>query len=93
LKLEFKKLSKIDLLIIDELGYLKMNKEKESIFFQPIRHKYEKISLIVTTSLPFSRWNEIFTSEVAATAVLDRLLLHSHVRGITGDSYRVNNKL
>lgn len=90
LKQKFVKLAKIDLLIIDDIGYLKMDKEKESIFFQLIRQRYEKSSLIITTNLPFNRWDEIFTSELAASAVLDRLLHHSHVISITGDSYRVN---
>lgn len=93
LKQQFKKLSRLDLLIIDELGYLKLDKEKESIFFQLIRHRYEKNSLILTTNLPFSQWGEIFTSEVAATAVLDRLLHHAHVISITGDTYRVNRNV
>lgn len=92
LKQRFKQLSKIDLIIIDDIGYLKMDKEKESIFFQLIRQRYEKSSLIVTTNLPFSRWDEIFTSELAASAVLDRILHHSHVISITGDSYRVNRQ-
>ncbi len=93
LKQKFVKLSKIDLIIIDDIGYLKMDKEKESIFFQLIRQRYEKSSLIVTTNLPFNRWDEIFTSELAASAVLDRLLHHSHVISITGDSYRVNRHI
>lgn len=86
------KLSRIDLIIIDELGYLKMDKEKESIFFQLIRQRYEKNSLIITTNLPLGRWNEVFTSQIAATAILDRLVHHSHVISITGDSYRVKGK-
>ncbi|SHI73115.1 DNA replication protein DnaC [Clostridium amylolyticum] len=89
LKQKFSKLLKIDLLIIDDIGYLKMDKEKESLFFQLIRQRYEKKSLIVTTNLPFNRWDYIFTSELAAAAVLDRLLHHSHVISITGDSFRV----
>lgn len=93
LKQKFAKLSKIDLIIIDDIGYLKMDKEKESIFFQLIRQRYEKSSLIVTTNLPFNRWDEVFTSELAASAVLDRLLHHSHVISITGDSYRVNRHI
>ena len=93
LKQKFVRLSKIDLIIIDDIGYLKMDKEKESIFFQLIRQRYEKSSLIVTTNLPFNRWDEIFTSELAASAVLDRLLHHSHVISITGDSYRVNRHI
>lgn len=84
-----KKLQKIDLLIIDELSYLKMDKEKESLFFQLIRHRYEKGSLIITTNLPIGRWDELFTGQLAATAILDRLLHHCQLLSITGDSYRV----
>lgn len=87
-----KKLSKIDLIYLDELGYLKMDKEKESLFFQFIRHRYEKNALLITTNLPFERWGEIFTSQLAATAILDRLIHHSHIVSITGDSYRVKGK-
>ena len=92
LKTLFKKLARIDLIAIDELGYLKMDKEKESLFFQFIRHRYEKNALIITTNLPFERWGEIFTSQLAATAILDRLVHHSHIVSITGDSYRVKGK-
>lgn len=83
------KLNKVDLLVIDELSYIKMDKERESLFFQIIRQRYEKRSLIITTNLPISRWNELFTGQLAATAILDRLLHHCHVLSITGDSYRV----
>ena len=93
LKQKFKKLAKIDLLIIDEMGYLKMDKERESIFFQLVRQRYEKKSLIITTNLPFNKWDQIFSSTAAATAVLDRLLHHCHVISIAGDSFRVKNKL
>ena len=84
-----KELKKIDLLIIDELSYIKMDKEKESLFFQIIRQRYEKGSLIITTNLPMGRWDELFTGQLAATAILDRVLHHCHVLSITGDSYRV----
>lgn len=83
------KLNKIDLLIVDELSYIKMDKERESLFFQIIRQRYEKSSLIITTNLPMGKWNELFTGQLAATAILDRLLHHCHVLSITGDSYRV----
>jgi DNA replication protein DnaC len=85
-------LQKIPLLIIDELSYLKMDKEKESLFFQIIRQRYEKGSLIITTNLPMGRWDEIFTGKLAATAILDRLVHHCHVISITGESYRVKGK-
>jgi len=83
------KLNRIELLIIDELSYIKMDKERESLFFQIIRQRYEKSSLIITTNLPMGRWDEVFTRQLAATAILDRLLHHCHVLSITGDSYRV----
>jgi len=85
-------LSKVELLVIDELSYLKMDKEKESIFFQVIRQRYEKSSLIITTNLPMSRWDEVFTGQLAATAILDRLVHHCHVISITGDSFRVKGE-
>ena len=92
LKQTLKALSKVELLIIDELSYLKMDKEKESIFFQIIRQRYEKSSLIITTNLPMSRWDEVFTGQLAATAILDRLVHHCHVLSITGDSFRVKGE-
>ena len=84
-----KELNRIPLLIIDELSYLKMDRERESLFFQVIRHRYEKNSLIITTNLPMGRWDELFTGKLAATAILDRLVHHCHILSITGDCYRV----
>jgi len=92
LKQTLEKIRKIPLLIIDELSYLKMDKERESLFFQIIRQRYEKSSLIITTNLPMGRWDELFTGRLAATAILDRLVHHCHVISITGDSYRVKGK-
>jgi DNA replication protein DnaC len=89
LKEKLEEINKIPLLIIDELSYLKMDKERESLFFQIIRQRYEKSSLIITTNLPMGRWDEIFTGKLAATAILDRLVHHRHVISITGESYRV----
>ena len=83
------KLNKVPLLIIDELSYLQMDRERESLFFQVIRQRYEKNSLIITTNLPMGRWDELFTGRLAATAILDRLVHHCHILSITGDSYRV----
>ena len=85
-------LDKIHLLIIDELSYIKMDKERESLFFQVIRRRYEKNPLIITTNLPVGRWDELFTGKLAATAILDRVLHHCHVLSITGESYRIKSK-
>jgi DNA replication protein DnaC len=86
------RINRIRLLIIDELSYLKMDREKESILFQIIRQRYEKSSLIITTNLPLGRWDEVFTGQLAATAILDRLVHHCHVLSIAGDSYRVKGR-
>ena len=82
-------LNKISLLIVDELSYVKMDRERESLFFQVVRQRYEKNSLIITTNLPMGRWDELFTGKLAATAILDRRVHHCHILSITGDSYRV----
>ncbi|MGY3724208.1 DNA replication protein DnaC [Granulicatella balaenopterae] len=87
-----KKLDKIELLIIDELSYIKMDKERESLFFQMIRRRYEKGSLIITTNLPLGKWDSLFSGQLAATAILDRLIHHCHILSISGDSYRVKGK-
>lgn len=77
---------------LQHTSYLKMDKEKESLFFQVVRQRYEKSSLIITTNLPPGRWDEIFTGKIAAAAILDRLVHHCHVISITGDSYRVKGE-
>jgi DNA replication protein DnaC len=84
-------LSRIDLLIIDELGYLEIGKHAASMFFKLISKRYERTSTIVTSNKPFEEWGEIFGDEVVATAILDRLLHHSHPFLIQGKSYRVKD--
>ena len=82
-------LSRIDLLIIDELGYLEINKSASSLFFKLISKRYEKKSTIITTNKAFEEWNDIFGDEVVATAILDRLLHHCYPFLINGKSYRM----
>ncbi|AOY76251.1 ATP-binding protein [Clostridium formicaceticum] len=67
---------------------LAIDKKLSYRFFQLIRQRYEKSSLTITTNLPLGLWDEIFTSKLAATAILDRLVHHCHIISITGDSYR-----
>jgi len=81
------------LLVIDEIGYFPMNKEDAHHFFQVISRRYERGSTIVTSNLVFSQWSSIFANDkVVTTAILDRLLHHSHVINILGDSYRLKEK-
>jgi len=84
-------LLRIDLLIIDELGYLSLNNQTAKLLFQLVSKRYEKGSIIVTTNKPFEQWGEIFTDDVIAAAVLDRLLHHSYPFFINGKSYRLKN--
>jgi len=84
-------LLRIDLLIIDELGYLSLNNQTAKLLFQLVSKRYEKGSIIVTTNKPFEQWGEIFTDDVIAAAILDRLLHHSYPFFINGKSYRLKN--
>lgn len=84
---------KYRLLIIDEIGYLPIDKQSANLFFQLIARRYEKCSTIITTNQPFSKWAEVFDDSVIASAILDRLLHHSTVVNITGKSYRTKDKL
>lgn len=79
------------LLIIDELGYLPLHKGDERLLFQLIDSRYENKSTIITTNLPFDKWNEIFNDSFITNAILDRLLHHSHVIQIMGESYRLKD--
>ena len=84
--------SKPRLLIVDELGYLPFERRAAHLFFQLVNRRYEKGSLLVTTNQRVSEWGIVFGDEVLATAILDRLLHHSHTLMITGESYRLREK-
>jgi DNA replication protein DnaC len=80
------------LLIIDELGYLPFERRAAHLFFQLVNRRYERGSLLITTNQRVSEWGTVFGDEVLATAILDRLLHHSHTLMITGESYRLREK-
>jgi DNA replication protein DnaC len=84
--------SKPRLLIIDELGYLPFERRSAHLFFKLVARRYEKGSLLITTNQRVSDWGTVFGDEVLATAILDRLLHHSHTLMITGESYRLKEK-
>lgn len=83
--------SRIDLVIIDELGYLELSKKTAALFFRLIAKCYEKNSVIVTSNKPFEEWGAIFQDDVVAAAILDRLLHHSYPFFIQGKSFRMKN--
>jgi DNA replication protein DnaC len=81
------------LLIIDEMGYLPMDREQANLLFQVVAKRYETGSLILTSNLPFGQWDQTFADDATLTAaLLDRLLHHAHVVPISGDSYRLKEK-
>lgn len=88
-----KHFTKYRLLIIDEIGYLPIEKEDAKLFFQLIDKRYENKSTIFTTNISFDKWDSVFIDPVLANAVLDRILHHAHVVKITGASYRVKDHL
>ena len=81
------------LLIIDELGYQKMDVDSANLFFNLIAKRYEKLSTIITTNSPFSKWADIFQEPVLTNALLDRLLHHCSVININGPSYRLKDQM
>lgn len=81
------------LLIIDEIGYINLDKQAANLFFQLISRRYEQKSTIITTNKSLSKWSEVFGDPVIANAILDRLLHHSHVVSIVGPSYRTKDVL
>jgi len=89
----FKKLSKLDLLICDEWGYVPLEREGAQLLFQVISDCYEKRSVIITTNLEFSRWVGIFYDEQMTAAMIDRLVHHSHLMIFDGQSYRMRDSL
>jgi DNA replication protein DnaC len=81
------------LLVIDEVGYLPLDKLQSNLLFQVISRRYEKGSIVMTSNKGFSEWGEVFAGDpVIASALLDRLLHHSHVINIRGESYRLKEK-
>jgi DNA replication protein DnaC len=84
-----KSLAQLDLLILDELGYVPASKAGSELFFDVISQAYERTSIIVTTNLPFEQWPEVLGNARLTGAVLDRLTHRCHILKATGESYRL----
>jgi DNA replication protein DnaC len=82
-----------DLVILDEWGYIPLNREGSQLLFQVVANCYERRSVILTTNLEFSKWNDIFCDEMMTNAMIDRLVHHSHLLTFSGQSYRLRNSL
>jgi len=90
---KIKALCKPHLLAIDEIGYHNLSHEEAQMFFQLVADRYEKGSMVLTTNKSFGQWSELMGEQAVATATLDRLLHHSHVYILKGDSYRLKNRI
>ena len=86
-------LSQPQLLIIDEIGYLPIDRQGANLFFQLVSRRYERGSIIITSNQSLGAWGEVFGDPVIASAILDRLLHHSITINIKGESFRLKEKL
>ena len=78
--------------MLDEVGYLPLDRSAANMVFQLISRRYERGSVILTSNKAFSEWGSVFADDVLATAILDRLLHHCHVISINGPSYRLKDR-
>jgi len=86
-----KRLSKYDALIMDDIGYVQQNREEMEVLFILLAERYERGSLMVTSNLPFSKWERIFKDPMTAAAAIDRLVHHSVILELNLPSYRLEH--
>ncbi|MED0742100.1 IS21-like element helper ATPase IstB [Aneurinibacillus aneurinilyticus] len=89
----FKQIEKLDVVILDELGYIPLHKQGAELLFQVISMCYETKSMIITTNLQFGQWNHVFGDPILTEAVIDRLIHHSHLIVFSGESHRYRESL
>lgn len=82
------KLDRYDLLIIDDLGYVKKSDSETSVLFELIAHRYERKSLMISANQPFSQWDQIFTDSMMTVAAIDRLVHHATIVECQSQSFR-----
>jgi len=83
---------KSSLVVVDEVGYTAISREECNLFFRFVANRYEKTSTIITSNKAFADWTELFNDPIIVTAILDRLLHHSAVINIKGNSYRLKGR-
>lgn len=94
LKTELKKLISPSVLVIDEVGYLPIDKTGADLLFQVISERYERGSIVLTTNQPYKSWPKLFNNDATLTsAVLDRLLHHAETVVLEGKSYRMKDQI
>jgi DNA replication protein DnaC len=86
-------LRKVELLVLDEVGFITLHKEASELLFQVVSDCYEQKSLIITSNLEFSQWNTIFGNDKLTAAMIDRLIHHSHILVFSGPSHRLEESV
>lgn len=86
-------LKKVELIVVDELGFVPLSKDAAELMFQVISECYERKSLIITSNLEFSGWNTVLGDNRLTAALIDRLVHHSHIVIFSGESYRLQQSL
>lgn len=86
-------LKKLDLMVIDEVGFVPLQKDAAELLFQVVSNFYERRSLIITSNLEFSQWNNTFGDNRLTAALIDRLVHHSHILVFSGQSYRLKQSI
>ena len=84
-----KKLTRVDLLILDEMGYVSFDRSQSELIFKIVADRSERGSIIITTNLAFSEWTDLFQNTALLTALIDRLTFRSHLIDMNGESYRL----
>jgi DNA replication protein DnaC len=93
LEAALKKLDKYELLILDDIGYVKKSDSESQVLFELIAHRYERCSLLITTNQSFSEWDSIFGDTMMTVAAIDRLVHHADIYTLQGESYRKKHAL
>ena len=83
------KLDRVPIIILDDIGYVKKDEHETSVLFELICHRYETSSIIITANQPFSKWDNIFPDNMMAVAAIDRVIHHSTIINLEGESYRM----
>ena len=86
-----KKLDSFAILIIDDISYISCDKEETDVLFTLLASRYESRSVMITSNLPFVKWDQIFKDQMTTAAAIDRLVHHSHVLELNTESYRIAN--
>ena len=91
LKRILKTLARYDVLIIDDIGYVQQDQKEMEVLFTLLAERYERGSVVVTSNLPFSKWNNIFKDPMMTAAAVDRIVHHSVILEVNIESYRINS--